>query len=327
MRLAAALLVVVALADPRPAAADDNDLVLSRLGRLVRDQDGQPLDAVGDNQAFRSLASELGVVLAPRFSDGADTLGWNGFAVTADLAFTNISADRGFWRALESSPAPNEPNVEHGSSVMTTVGVFAKKGLWLPIPSFEFGVGAVHLLRSRIWSAQAFAKVALHEGFHDLPLPSFALRGGVSRMTGSSDLNLTSIALDAIASKDFGVGGTFRITPYAGAELLLVVARSEVIDATPDIDPLMEPVDRNADFAFVDQDTIIRTRFVAGGTLTYSVLRVGLEAAIARAGRSTDDRAGTSLPCDDATSPTSACDARDGAGRQTTFTVTVGADF
>jgi hypothetical protein len=324
-----AVLVALALAalPAGPAAADDNDLVLSRLAEVVRDGAGVPIDAVGDSLAFRALASELGVVLAPRLGEPADTLGFGGFALTADMAFTSISSDAAHWRALESSPAPGEAGVSHGNSVMTTVGVFAKKGIWLPLPSFEVGLGAVHLLRSRTWAAQAYGKLALHEGYHDLVIPSLALRGGVSRMMGQSELNLTIASIDAVVSKDFGVAGTFRLTPYLGWNWLVVIARSEVVDATPEVDSLAMPADRNADFVFVDQDDIVRDRFVAGLKLKYYVLTFGLEAAVARAGRSTDDRAGTDAICGMTDRPTSFCDSPDTAARQTTITATIGADF
>jgi hypothetical protein len=323
-------LVVAAVAvarAPRPAAADDNDLVLSRLATLVDQGEELGRDAVGDNQAFRSLVSELGVVMAPRMGDPADTLGWGGFALSADLAFTGISADTAPWRALESSPDPAGEGVTHGESVMTTVGVFAKKGLWLPLPSFEMGLGVVHLLRSRLWAAQFYGKVALHEGYPDAPMPSVALRAGVSRMTGSTELNLTVLAVDLIVSKDFGVGGTFRLSPYLGIDVLSIIARSEVIDGTPEVDPMVEITDDNADFAFVDQDPVWRTRLVAGGKLTYSALTFGLEAAIARAGTSEDDQANTTVACASTTAPTAACDSVDEAARQTTITLTLGADF
>jgi hypothetical protein len=33
----------------------------------------------------------------------------------------------------------------HGGSIMPTVGVFARKGMWFPIPSFESGGGMVQM--------------------------------------------------------------------------------------------------------------------------------------------------------------------------------------
>ena len=134
-----------------PAAADENDLVMSRLATVVRDDQGGAIDAIGDNRAFRSLASELGVVLAPRLNEPADTLGFGGFALTADLAVTQISGEAAYWRALEGSPGTGGDPA--GPGQLTTASVFAKKGIWLPLPSFELGLGAVHILRSSMWAA------------------------------------------------------------------------------------------------------------------------------------------------------------------------------
>ncbi|MBL8970915.1 MAG: hypothetical protein JNK56_10065, partial [Myxococcales bacterium] len=60
------------------------DLRLNQLGNA----DGGA--ATGNNDAFRSLASELGVLMAPKPVDPADSLGLSGFAVSADLSVNTI---------------------------------------------------------------------------------------------------------------------------------------------------------------------------------------------------------------------------------------------
>ncbi|HLU66337.1 MAG TPA: hypothetical protein VKZ63_08665 [Kofleriaceae bacterium] len=327
MRLAlAAVSACAALAAPGAARAGGNDIVLSRLGEVVVDG-GTPVDAVGAPGDFRSLASELGVVLAPRLSAPADTLGFGGFQLTTDVAFTRIHSDRAYWRALRSSPDPSDPTARHGGDYMTTVGFFARKGIWLPAPSFEIGIGAVHLTDSSLWAAQTYAKLALIEGYHELPLPSLALRGAVSRMMGSDQLDLTVASVDATVSKDVGVAGVVKLSPYAGWNWLVIVPRSEVIDRTPHIDPLDDPSDAAMSFAFPDQDDILRHRFFGGLKVQYHVFTIGLEGALALAGGSVDDQAGTEVDCADVTAPTASCDAEDRAGQQASFTITAGLDF
>jgi hypothetical protein len=306
--LAAALLASLPAA---PAAAGDNDLVLARLGEVVLDESGNPVDAVGDSGAFRSLASELGVVLAPRLAQPADTLGFGGFQFTADVALTRVHTDRPYWRALAGSPAPSDPTAVHGDDLMTTIGLFARKGIWLPAPSFEIGMGAVHLADSDLWAGQIYAKLALVEGYHELPIPSVAVRGGASRMMGSDQLDLTVASVDLSISKEIGVAGTFNAAPYLGWDWLIVIPRSEVIDKTPHIDSLVEPGDAAMDFMFEEQDDITRHRLFGGVVLRYYVFTLGLEGALALAGRSTDDESGAS----------------DQAGRQASFTLTGGFDF
>ncbi len=314
--LALVALSSVALgASSQVAVADDNDLVLSRLGTVT------PLgnSVVGDNINFRSLASELGVVMAPRLLEPADTLGFGGFHFSADVAFTSISNNATYWSAIE------EPN----DGTMTTTGLFVKKGMWLPLPSFEVGIGAVHLGSSHLWASQGYVKFALQEGYHDLPLPSVAVRGAASRMMGSEQIDLTVASVDVVASKDFGIAGVVRASPYIGWNWLIIVPRSEVIDKTPHIDSRDDATDANMNFVFGDQDDIIRQRILLGTKLKYYIFTLTLEANFALAGSSVDDRSGTDMRCIDVdpSTPTSNCDATDAAGAQSTFTTSIGLDF
>jgi hypothetical protein len=308
---AAALVAFLALLAAPAARAGDNDLVLARLGDVVLDDGGAPVDAVGDSAAFRSLASELGVVLAPRLTQPADTLGFGGFQFTADVALTRVHTDRPYWRALAGSPDPSDPDAAHGGDTMTTIGLFARKGIWLPAPSFEIGMGAVHLAGSQMWAGQLYAKLALIEGYHDLLIPSVALRGGASRMMGSDQLDLTVASVDLSISKEVGIASTFNAAPYLGWDWLIIIPRSEVIDKTPHIDSVAEPTDAAMDFIFADQDDIMRYRLFGGVLLRYHVFTLGLEAALALAGTSADEHTGAS----------------DAAGRQASFTLTAGFDF
>jgi hypothetical protein len=306
------------MAVPAPARADDNDIVLSRLGTEAGT--GQ---VIGDNLGFRSMASELGVVFAPRLLAPADTLGFGGFQFTADLGFSTISHDAAYWRVLQSSPDPTGvmPGVSHGNGVMTTMGLFMRKGIWLPLPSFEIGAGAVNMLGSDLWGGQVYAKLGLHEGYHDLPLPSLAIRGAASRVMGSREVDLTVASVDVSLSKAIGIAGSVNFEPYAGYNLLLIVPRSEVIDKTPHIAD-----DRGLHFVLAHQDDIVRQRIFTGFKLQYYVFALLLEANIAMAGSSVDDR-GTGVECTGVNPATANCDATDQAKLQQTYTLAVGLDF
>ncbi|MGE3767609.1 MAG: hypothetical protein AB7L94_35470, partial [Kofleriaceae bacterium] len=179
IRRASALLFAMAVCAPSVAAADANDVIISRLATRIMNNNGELTNVVGQNLEFRALASQLGVILAPRLLTPADTIGFGGFQFSVDYATTTIDPGADYWRALERTTAPG---------YMSTVGFFARKGMWFPIPSFEVGVGAVHLLDSSTWTGQLYAKVGLHEGYHQLPLPSLAVRGAVSRMMEQRDL-------------------------------------------------------------------------------------------------------------------------------------------
>ena len=53
-----------------------------------------------------------------------------------DIGYTTVASDAAYWRARD------------GAGAMQTIGVFARKGLWLPVPSMEVGFGAVHGFKS-----------------------------------------------------------------------------------------------------------------------------------------------------------------------------------
>ncbi len=313
---AGVVLAIVAAATP--AAADPNDLVLARLVTPVTDSSGNVTAYVPQDVEFRSLASQLGVVLAPHLLTPADTNGFGGFQMTVDYASTSIDSNASYWRTRDGGT----------DSTMRTVGLFVRKGMWFPVPSFEVGAGAVHLIDSHTWAPQLYAKLALHEGYHDLPLPSLAVRGAVSRMMNQRELDLTVASIDAIVSKHIGVGGTWRLDPFVGWNVLLIVPRSEVLDPTPNIDPLKmgnEP-DSLQNFVFHDQTNIVRQRVFAGAKLQYYVFELTLEYTRAFAGSSIDDRAGTNTPCT-LNETTTNCDAKDIAKAQNTFSMSAGFEF
>jgi hypothetical protein len=323
-----ALLALAVFCASRLAAADTNDLVMSRLATRMIDQ-GRVLEVIGQNLEFRALASQLGVVLAPRLLAPADTLGFGGFQFAVDGSSSVIDDAQPYWRALASSPDPlGNSGKRHGRGVLRTIGMFARKGLWFPLPSFELGVGAVHVVDSAMWTAQAYGKLSLHEGYHDLPIPSVAIRGAVSRMMNERELDLTVLSFDGTVSKHFGIAGTWRLDPYAGYGLLLIIPRSNVIEATPDVDPLHAGDENDAvnNFVFRDQSAIYRHRLFVGAKLQYYILQLTLEAQYALAGSSTDGRAETSEPCMPS-STTTGCAATDIAAAQTTVSLSAGIDF
>src|ERR1041384_8407782 len=134
-----------AVSRARPAAADPNDLVMSRLATRITDETRRVLNVVGENLEFRALASQLGVVLAPHLLAPADTLGFGGFQFDLDVSQTSIDSIQPYWRVLAGTRDPSGMNhIAHGAGVLRTVGMFARKGLWFPAPSFELGAGAGH---------------------------------------------------------------------------------------------------------------------------------------------------------------------------------------
>ncbi|MCG5053629.1 MAG: hypothetical protein KA712_11765 [Myxococcales bacterium] len=300
---------------------------------VERDADGAVSRVVLDPEAssrFRSLMSELGMVMAPQVVTPADTIGFAGFQVSAELGLTRISNQERHWDGVKGV-SPQNRLADRPDAWLSTIGVFVKKGIWLPLPSMEVGTGVVHLLQSQLVAYQAYAKLALHEGFHDWPLPSVALRAGLSHVTGSAEARLDVASFDALASKAFGIGGTFRFEPFGGWSYLLIKAKSGVIDATPACDgvlseaglsggpgcgPALPDRDLQANFSFSDQSTIVRQRFFGGVKLKFASVFVAGQYEYAPPGRSRDD-----------VQVSGGSAARDGSGRQDRVTLSGGFDF
>lgn len=292
------------LAAPSEARAGKYDLDLTSLGRVNNGTIEQ------DDAAFRSLSSELGNIMHPNPMDPADSLGLSGFALSADFTLNTISDGEDFWRdTADSTPDPVAP----------TVQIMGRKGLW---PGIEVGGGARHLFDSRMWSMVGYGKIAFHEGFHHLPIPSIALRGSFGRLLGAKDFNMTTAAAAISISHVFGLGKTFSLTPYLGYEALFILSRSTVIDATPNCDefpdgynqdcPGVDP-DAPSEFVFRDAGAIVRHRPHLGVRMIFSIIRLGFEAMLIPGGGTDGELEGQTI--------------RDNSGLQQQYTFSVGLDF
>ncbi|MBK6848026.1 MAG: hypothetical protein IPG96_10995 [Proteobacteria bacterium] len=305
----------------RGAAADGWDLNLSRLC-FFHTRDGATLPCGGsydfsqhgglgtngvepDNESFRSLMSELGVVFAPDTTAPAQTLGFGGFHLGIDFGFTSINRNRRsnladpakrhwYWRAAESvssaalaayaaDPTPAASSAVSAGlppGVAPTITLMARKGLWwLPAPSMELELGVRHLLGSEMWAGIMGLKLALHEGFHGWPIPELAARGAVSRLFNTPGFDLTITSLDFSISKRFGVAATLSISPYAGYQLLWVIADSGVIDARPD--QASAQLDDPRYFTFLNQSNIFRHRAFGGARFNFYLASLLLELSYA----------------------------------------------
>jgi hypothetical protein len=158
-----------------------------------------------------------------------------------------------------------------------------------------------------------YVKASFHEGFHHLPIPSFAARGTFSRLVGAQDMNLSTAGIDLSMSHVFGIGKTFNITPYAGYQALLIFASSGVLDVTPGTDEFLMPSGGTSEFVFRDAGTIVRHRPFLGARMIFSVLRVVVEYMIVPGGSRTGDLDGVEV--------------EDSSSLQHQFTISLGLDF
>lgn len=203
-----------------PAAAGDLDFRLNATdnngdGILFTGCGGAPCAA--NNAAFRDFTTQLGFVFAPRMASPAETLGHAGFHVGAMWSGSLISNNESYWGVTEGRPG-----------LAQTLQLDVRKGL--PF-SFEIGANFMWLADSEMFAPGLELRWALNEGF--AYLPDFAVRGAVNHMVGNRDLLLTTVAIDGVLSKSFGLGGTVNLAPYASWSVIMIAATSRVIDPTP----------------------------------------------------------------------------------------------
>lgn len=291
------------------AHAGKFDVDLTGLGSL------QPNGTVSkDTTAFRSLSSELGTVMAPKPVDPGDSLGLSGFAIAADFSLNTLSHDQGYWSTTTDGEASN---------LAGSMQIIGRKGLW---PGIEVGGGATHMFDSRMWALGGYAKAALHEGFHHLPIPTIALRAQFAQLLGSPAYKMSMITPGASVSHVFGAGKTVNLTPYVGYEALLIIAQSTVLDSTPycdelddynggcsdlDLGPGVDPSDVLPEFVFDRQKVIARHRPYLGLRFIFSVIRVTAEAMFVPGGKTEDSGEG----------------AKDESEFQQQYTLSLGLDF
>lgn len=247
--------------------------------------------AVADRGAFRSLSSQLGNVLAPKVVDPADSLGLLGFALTADVALHSIDHRASYWTSATAG--------KKLAPFVSTLTLMGRKGLW---PGLELGAGATKLFQSRMWSLDGYAKFALHEGFHHLPIPSIAARVMYGYLLGGRNLKMHTISGDITLSHCFGIRQRLQITPYLGYQLLGILSRSDAIDLSPSVNPNPDGSQDAAncgpndpcpplEFEF-EQQGLVRHRPFVGARMIFGVYRLGVEAMFASAGSSQQHIAG-----------------------------------
>lgn len=271
--------------------AVSNDLTVQCLvvPRTFRPGADPPL-SMREQSMYRSLLSEMSVVMAVPVMEPADTTGFSGFHFSFDVQATSVSINNayisGYRQADGSNAMAGVKNVS--GQFLPVASLMLRKGVWfLPLPLFpslEFGFGASNLLQSGIFGLNGYLKFALHEGYHDIPIPSIAVRASVSRLAGTEGVDLTIITAEGLISKAFGAKGTGTFEPFVGGGVLFSIARGQVIDLLPTADLYRGPATfdpmgssatgLNTKIVFPTQDDIFRWRVFAGLNVHYSIVSV-----------------------------------------------------
>ena len=265
-----------------------NDLALECL-IAPRAQKASSDPTLREQTMYRSLISELSTVMAVPVLEPADTTGYSGFHFSFDVTATTVSNDKAYWGGYQQPDGKHAlAGVRHVAGKMLPVAsIMLRKGIWFPLPplpSMEIGFGASNLLQSGIYGLNGYVKLALHEGYHRVWVPSIAARATVTRIAGAPQVDLTIITAEGIISKAFGVGGTFTLEPYLGGGALFSIARSQVIDTAPTVDLYRGPTPPSASFTpqdaltqkvvFPTQDNILRWRLFAGINMHYAIVSI-----------------------------------------------------
>lgn len=208
----ALLLLALLLAAPPPARAAKYDLRLSNLAFA----DGTKLP--GADRHFKGLMSDLSAVLAPRFLGPSTTTGALGFQVDLDYSFTDIQENAQHWQAVMRGQRTGAHSILHA------LQVHARKGL--PF-STEVGGTFTKLIDSELWGIGLEVKVSPLEGFRKLP--EVAMRVSVNTFLGADDYSLLTTTADLQISKEIGIAGLFKLSPYVGYAFQYAYANSNVV--------------------------------------------------------------------------------------------------
>jgi hypothetical protein len=211
-----------------------------------------------DNVAFKNLVSELGSAMAPSTMHGARTVGFGGFVLSLEAAFTHIDANDTthanpktgyaggvpYWQlGTQGSTNANGSYNSSNSSPDSLLGFYQlmiRKGLPL---GFELDGSLGFLGDTSLWTLGADVRWAILEGFRTGVLgyvPDVAIGAGTRSMTGSSKMYMTTLGVDVEVSKPITLEDSSVITPYLGYQHLVIFGNSAVLDATPNVNALQQ---------------------------------------------------------------------------------------
>ena len=273
-KVALAVASFAPLASPHPARAGDMDPALERLfleppgiptgtscqGIAQSPQafiDSHPgltpnaFACLPNNVAWANMMSELGYALAPSAFHPARTTGFGGFALSIEASFAHINADAvdstntQYWHSGTRGPVDPSThqfsvNNKNSDSLLQIYTVNARKGL-----PFGLEIAGVlgYVASTSLWVGGADVHWALLEGYRTGLLgylPDVAIGAGVRTLGGSPTFFLTTVGMDAEISKPFALADSAVVTPYLGAQRLIIFADSTVVDLTPNVDPLKQ---------------------------------------------------------------------------------------
>ena len=204
-----------------------NDPALHGLCGADCQTSGLPVLGANELLAFEGVSRAYGLSMAPLMLSPANSIGVN--VTEAEFSFSAVALtdDPITWvNAINSTTVP---------SYLSATRFVLRKGL--PY-SFEVDGQLGYLLNSELWSMGGGVKWAFHEAMSAFPV-DMNIRGGVSRVLGSSQLDLTTVSFGASLGTQFGVMRLYNLAPYVSYNPVMIFAGSNTLDATPGLyDPV-----------------------------------------------------------------------------------------
>ena len=229
----------------RHARADAMDLSLSRM--RTQGADGCPTGGevyCRDDDAWRGAIGELGIALMPPILTPAQSVGPRRFRVSLETGVTPISSDASYWRRGVEGDEATALDAEYRfvRPAIVFSRVTAQKGL---PGGFEVAATAGHAYRASSWLWGVAVSWSVLEGFREGPLgalPEVAIRAALHAVTGDREYRLTIPTAELVVSKALVVGHTAELGALLGVQLGYILANSDVVDLSPDVDGFAECV-------------------------------------------------------------------------------------
>lgn len=275
------LWLLVAVLSSFTALADPYDFRIYQLGNP---QPGGVGSSDAANANFRAFARRMGAAMTAVNLQPPETLGHSAFAISAELSVVDFGG---------ATAATQLPTTKPVSNPVLLPSLHVRKGLpW----SFELGVRAAWLEKSRTGTGTVELKWALNEGF--TYLPDIGVRAHVTKLLNSRDFDVTAGGLDLGLGKQFSIAGMVTLTPYAGWNLVFVGASTGNIDFNPGRS-LAEADAPNAEYTnYYIFDSVMAAsntlnRFYGGFRFIAGVVMVGAEFSYTMLGSFNDEKIGT----------------------------------
>ena len=191
-----------------------------------------------DNVAFKKLVSQLGFALAPTAMHSARTTGYGGFNLALEATYTTLSSDSDYWK--RGTQGASDPSTNQAATINQSPSALLQQYSLRLRKGFGFGLevaGVVGFVpKTNLINGGADVRMAVLEGFRTGVLgilPDISVGGGVRTITGTPELQLTTVGLDVQISKPIPIQDSSVLTPWIGYQYLWVFGDSGLVDLTP----------------------------------------------------------------------------------------------